>query len=477
MKAFVAVVAAAAVLAVACADGAFNWAAQNGAFTVEAVDMTSSDGQGWMAGAVATVRLSGQDAKRIIAGTIKYQLWESYVEHFVQQGSFAYFQCDNKGCDPASPVALHLTNPVASQTSYWAEFQFTMPKALASGDFRLIVWGQDQDHYPYDFSATVNYNYTSSFQARDLSAALPAAMPFTYQVTDGSFTINTVVMTTPDGMWGPGETATVTMSGVSSKVILAGTVKYQVYEDGMEYFVAQGNSEYFQCDNKGCNTNQPIALTLTNPTTAPSNFVLKFQFTMPKEQATGDFRLVCWGQDQDHYPYDFDVTINYNFTTSAVATPMIAFSKATSELKPGTIAWVGTNGNFTVATTTMSTTNGLFAGGDVATIVVTGECMKNIIAGTVQYQVYEQGVYHFTASGNAPYFTCNNKGCSRNQPVALTLASLSALPTAYTLNFQAVLPSPQATGVFNLVLWGVDQDHTPYDFDVTIQYNTTTTAL
>lgn len=38
-----------------------------------------------------------------------------------------------------------------------------LPKqAGSSSDFRLIIWGEDQDHQPYDFSATVNFSYATS---------------------------------------------------------------------------------------------------------------------------------------------------------------------------------------------------------------------------------------------------------------------------------------------------------------------------
>ena len=55
--------------------------------------------------------------------------------------------------------------------------------------------------------------------------------------------------------------ATVTFAGESEKMILAGTLKYQVYETYLPSFIASGNSDYFQCTKKGCNPAAPLALT------------------------------------------------------------------------------------------------------------------------------------------------------------------------------------------------------------------------
>ena len=51
----------------------------------------------------------------------------------------------------------------------------------------------------------------------------------------------------------------------------------------------------------------------------------------------------------------------------------------------------------------------------------------------------------FVASGNIQYFQCTIKGCNVGQPVALTLASTTAVPTGYTGIIPVVIPQPQKT--------------------------------
>ena len=71
-----------------------------------------------------------------------------------------------KGCDLADPIALTLDTPTKSDGSkYMLEFDFVIPKKAASSpsnDFRVVFWGQDQDHFPYDFTATLNFNLDTS---------------------------------------------------------------------------------------------------------------------------------------------------------------------------------------------------------------------------------------------------------------------------------------------------------------------------
>merc|ERR1719375_204722 len=38
-----------------------------------------------------------------------------------------------------------------------------LPKMTsASKEFRLVLWGEDQDHFPYDFTATLTFDYTKA---------------------------------------------------------------------------------------------------------------------------------------------------------------------------------------------------------------------------------------------------------------------------------------------------------------------------
>jgi hypothetical protein len=147
-----------------------------GNFTLASVRLTS-ERWNWGEGVVANVIIEGTTAKTILAGTfysskhfvnfsftsgtVKWQLYEAFVPSFVAQGDAPYFTCDNKGCNPQMPIALKLSHPELNGIqSYKLSFTYTMPASEKSGDFHLVVWGVDQDHTPYDFSATIGYNYT-----------------------------------------------------------------------------------------------------------------------------------------------------------------------------------------------------------------------------------------------------------------------------------------------------------------------------
>ena len=82
------------------------------------------------------------------------QFYEEGVTAKTGQGSFAYFHCDNKGCDPTQAMALKLETPNKVPTKYEANFQVQIPYKKNSGSMKLVFWGSDQDHYPYDFSVS-----------------------------------------------------------------------------------------------------------------------------------------------------------------------------------------------------------------------------------------------------------------------------------------------------------------------------------
>ena len=134
------------------------------------------------------------------------QIWEAYQGQFTDQGNMPYFVCTNKGCDPTQPMSLTLTNPSSVPSAYTMKFTYPAPAAVYNGQFRVgacvrararvrmcvracavsgrvwrrravgggrartpvdefvraVIWGEDQDHYPYDMDATVNYNYTTA---------------------------------------------------------------------------------------------------------------------------------------------------------------------------------------------------------------------------------------------------------------------------------------------------------------------------
>jgi len=137
--------------------------------------------------------------------------------------------------------------------------------------------------------------------------------PFTVTTDPGNFTVSKVEMTTKTGQFESGSAATVVVTGVAEKLVTAGAVKYQVYETGVTSFIASGNSNFFQCTNKGCDSSKPIALTLKEPTTSSSEYTLEFTFVIPKDQSESKhYRLVVWAVDQDHQPYDFSATIDFD---------------------------------------------------------------------------------------------------------------------------------------------------------------------
>jgi hypothetical protein len=454
-----------------CADP-YTVMKQNGNFTVESVTMTTPNGNHWAAGQIAQVTVKGICLKKILAGTVKYQIWESFVPQLVGQANFEYFKCTNKGCDPTQPVALNLVDPNVVPTDYTIHFQFQMMPVQKSGDFRIVFYGQDQDHFPYDFSATIEYNYTTTSapaQALEAPATLPASDPYNVKSQSGNFTVQTVTLSTQDGKWKAGAIATVEVTGIAKKDILAGTVKYQVWESFMEQFVSEGNAEYFDCNNKGCNQAAPIALTLDTPGAVPTGYSLKFSFVMPAAQKSGDFRIVFYGQDQDHFPYDFSCTIGYNFSSPVALLEAGLPMPASNTTDPYT--YTSTNGNFTVASVTMSSATGHWTANETVTIKVSGVSKKIILAGVVKFQVYESFVKSFVSSGYSNYFTCTNKGCDPMKPVALALQYPFEIDSRYDLTFNVKLPMATSSSKdFVIYFHGEDQDHQPYDFSASISY-------
>lgn len=176
----------------------------------------------------------------------------------------------------------------------------------------------DFSHATY-FCVDVFYLLDSAVQTMELAMAPPKPKPptqdpFTVTSSPGNFTIASVKMSTANGKFAPQSVATVTVKGVTKKQIDAGAVKYQIYETGVTSFISSGNSNYFDCNNKGCDRTKPIALTLTDPSGKfPTDYALTFSFALPKlKSSSKEFRIVIWGTDQDHQPYDFSATITYH---------------------------------------------------------------------------------------------------------------------------------------------------------------------
>lgn len=152
-----------------------------------------------------------------------------------------------------------------------------------------------------------------------LAAARFQADPYKVDVQNGNFTVKSVSFVPGHSWqkWQFGTTAIVTVKGTAHKKILAGTVKWQVYQTGVRSFLDQGDKPYFLCNNKGCDTHAAVALQWVGSTM--SDFVLTFTYSMPKADASSssrDFKLVFWGEDQDHSPYDFSATVSYSYAAA-----------------------------------------------------------------------------------------------------------------------------------------------------------------
>ena len=108
-----------------------------------------------------------------------------------------------------------------------------------------------------------------------------------YKVEDlvsGNFSIVTVSMSPVDSGsdWEENDVAQLTILGTTSKKILAGTFKYQIFETEVKSFIASGDSPYFQCDHKGCDPTKGIALNFKTGTDGA--FDLSMTVSLPQAQ-------------------------------------------------------------------------------------------------------------------------------------------------------------------------------------------------
>jgi hypothetical protein len=66
----------------------------------------------------------------------------------------------------------------------------------------------------------------------------------------------------------------------------------------LRYCIRSVAGRYFHCTNQGCDPTQPLALNLTDPFNAHSNFTLSWQFQMPYSDPHADlhdYQVVVWG--------------------------------------------------------------------------------------------------------------------------------------------------------------------------------------
>lgn len=220
-------------------------------------------------------------------------------------------------------LAAVLSFPDAKNTTFAIKgVSFVLPPKQYTGKFQAAFTAQDFAKDAY-FCDDVFYTLDrDSSAAMSAQAAVPELVlptfaadqdPYTVTSNPGNFTVKSVKVTTRDHKFHQRSVATVVVTGNTEKTLTSGVLKYQIYETGVSSFISSGNSNYFQCNNKGCDLTKPIALKLEDTSGNPGAYTLTFQFAVPKRKSKSrEFRVVFWGEDQDHSPYDFSATITFN---------------------------------------------------------------------------------------------------------------------------------------------------------------------
>lgn len=138
----------------------------------------------------------------------------------------------------------------------------------------------------------------------------------------------------------------------------------------------------------------------------------------------------------------------------------LALACGVASASAGQYTWKATPGVLSVASLSMVTENNApYAPGVFTTVTFNGVDNRTITTGTFKYQIYETGMPRFTQSGSYPYYKCTNKGCNMAEPLSLTLANPTAIPTNYDAKITLSMPRKYATGEFTLLIWGTDQTH------------------
>jgi hypothetical protein len=283
------------------------------------LSLTTADGK-FTAGTMATLDTSGVTNLHgpFMGGSWSIRVYEDGASHPVGD----YF----------GDLSKVLTFPDLKNTTFKIDgVQFKLPKKSFTGKFQVAFTATDFQHATY-FCVDAYYGLDGEKDTTSMLAApefvvptfsvnqdpytvtKPRPDPYTVTKQEGNFTISNVQFSTGSGKFRAHETATVVVKGVVEKKIDAGAVKYQIYETGVSSFIASGNSNYFDCNNKGCDRTKPIALKLTDTSGKfPTDYELTFEFTLPALHSDSkQFRVVLWGEDQDHFPYDMSATITFN---------------------------------------------------------------------------------------------------------------------------------------------------------------------
>ena len=158
--------------------------------------------------------------------------------------------------DFTGDLAKVLTFPDSKNTTFKINgVGFKLPASQFTGKFSASFTATDFSHSTY-FCVDVIYGLDGVMTEQPAPLLLlptfaPNEDPYTVSTNPGNFTVSSVKMATHNGRFEPHEVATVTIKGVAEKEIDAGAIKYQIYETGVTSFIASGNSNYFDCDNKG----------------------------------------------------------------------------------------------------------------------------------------------------------------------------------------------------------------------------------
>ena len=158
--------------------------------------------------------------------------------------------------DFTGDLAKVLTFPDSKNTTFKINgVGFKLPASQFTGKFSASFTATDFSHSTY-FCVDVIYGLDGVMTEQPAPLLLlptfaPNEDPYTVSTVPGNFTVSSVKMATSNGKFNPHEVATVTIKGVAEKEIDAGAIKYQIYETGVTSFIASGNSNYFDCDNKG----------------------------------------------------------------------------------------------------------------------------------------------------------------------------------------------------------------------------------
>ena len=117
-----------------------------------------------------------------------------------------------------------------------------LPEKMKSGIMTIDVWGQDQDHEPYDFTSSILIHYTAVY---DSAGPKPCDGPdFACNHTDTKFAITSVEVVSSSGAhWKAHDTVTISFKGhLKGDPITAGTLHYKVERE-----LCLGGVNYIHC--------------------------------------------------------------------------------------------------------------------------------------------------------------------------------------------------------------------------------------